>query len=61
MKIIIIGSGAVGASICCRLAEEDHAITVIDTDFEALNKITNSQDITGIHRSGADLSVLKEA
>ena len=61
MKIIIVGSGAVGSSICHQLAKENHAITVIDTNVEALTRITNSLDITGIHGNGATVSVLKEA
>lgn len=61
MKIIIVGSGAVGACICTQLAEENHAITVIDNNADALNEITNSLDITGIQGNGADISVLREA
>ena len=61
MNIIIIGSGAVGAAICSQLAEERHAITVVDRDMEALTEITNSLDITGIHGNGADVEILKQA
>ena len=61
MKIIIVGSGAVGASICTQLAKENHAITVIDKNADTLTEITNSLDITGIHGNGATVSVLKEA
>ena len=61
MKIIVVGSGAVGASICYQLAEENHTITVIDNDMDTLTDITNALEITGIHGNGASVSVLKEA
>ena len=61
MKIIIIGSGAVGAAICSQLARENHAITVIDSNINAVNEISNSLDIAGVHGNGADVSVLREA
>ncbi len=61
MNIIIVGSGAVGATICGQLAKEGHNIVVIDTDEGAINEISNSSDVTGIIGNGADISVLREA
>ena len=61
MKIIIIGSGAVGTAICLQLVKESHAITVIDSNFDAVTEISNAADVTGVLGNGADISVLKEA
>lgn len=61
MKIIILGGGTVGAAICSQLAEEGHDLTIIDTDQNILNEISNTCDIISIQGNGADVSVLKEA
>jgi len=41
MKIVIVGAGTVGASICIQLAEEGHDITLVDLDGEAIAETTN--------------------
>ena len=46
MKIIICGAGEVGFSIAKYLVNEDMDITVIDKDFDKLQKISNSIDVT---------------
>ncbi len=61
MKIIIIGVGTVGSSICARLAGEGHDITVIDTDYEALSEVSNTYDVFGVLGNGAEISVLRKA
>lgn len=61
MKIIIIGVGTVGSSICARLAGEGHDITVIDTDYEALSEVSNAYDVFGVLGNGAEISVLRKA
>ncbi len=61
MKIIIIGGGTVGAAICSQLVEEGHDLTVVDTDQNILNEISNTCDIFGITGNGADVAVLREA
>ena len=32
MMVVIMGCGRVGAAVATRLAEEGHAVTVLDTD-----------------------------
>jgi len=61
MKIIIIGGGTVGASICSQLVQEGHDLTVVDTEQNILNEISNTCDIFGITGNGADVAVLKAA
>ncbi len=61
MKIIVVGCGKVGTSIIRTLVSEGHDVTVMDTDAEAINVITNVYDVIGICGSGADSSVLQEA
>ena len=61
MKIIILGGGTVGSAICSQLAKEGHDLTVVDTDQNILNEISNTCDIISIQGNGADVSVLQEA
>jgi trk system potassium uptake protein TrkA len=61
MQIIIIGGGTVGAAICKQLSSEGHDLTVIDTDQNTLNEISNVCDVFGIAGNGADVSILREA
>lgn len=61
MKIIIIGGGTVGSAICAQLAREDHNITVIDENKEALAELSDSHDVFTISGNGADISVLRKA
>ena len=48
MNIIIVGCGRVGRSIAEQLNTEEHSITVIDESYEALEKISDSQNIMTI-------------
>ena len=61
MQIIIIGGGTVGAAICKQLSSEGHDLTVIDTDQNTLNELSNVCDVFGLSGNGADISILREA
>ena len=61
MKIIIVGAGIVGEEICTQLEGEGHDITVIDSDVETLDRITNKCDVYGVVGNGADISALRRA
>lgn len=61
MKITIVGCGKVGATLAEQLSEEDHDITIIDINENALRPVVDQLDILGIHGNGASLSILKEA
>lgn len=61
MKIVILGSGTVGAAICTQLAGEGHDITVVDTNQTTLTELSNTCDVFGVVGNGADVSVLRRA
>lgn len=61
MDIIIIGDGKVGYTIAEHLAKEDHNITIIDNNDEALKKADNTLDVMCVKGNGARKSVLLEA
>lgn len=58
MKIIIVGDGKVGYSLAENLAEEDHDVTIIDKNAEALRKASENLDVMCIKGSGASTKVL---
>ena len=61
MKIVIVGAGRMGREIALRLADEDHDITVVDTEEENLESVSNSIDVMTLLGNGADYSVLSQA
>ena len=61
MQIIIVGCGKVGMALAAKLSVEDHNITVVDTDSNALQMVANTYDVRGIVGNGASYSVLAEA
>lgn len=61
MNIIIVGCGRVGRSIAEQLNMEGHSITVIDESSEALEKISDTQNVMAIEGNGATYSILREA
>ncbi len=48
MKIIVCGAGRVGMSISEHLYTENNDITVIDSNSEALKRITDLYDVQGV-------------
>ncbi len=61
MKIIIVGDGKVGYTLAEQLSRENHDITIIDTNENALRHAAESLDVMCIHGNGAAISPLKEA
>lgn len=61
MNIIIVGDGKVGYTIAEHLAQENHSITIIDKNEEALRKADESLDVMCVKGNGARISVLLEA
>ena len=57
MKIIIVGCGKVGT----KLNRENHDITLIDCDSEALQSISDSTDVMSVTGNGAVYQVQMEA
>ena len=61
MKIIIIGTGEVGYHIAHRLSLENKDVVVIDTDDEAVRRVSENIDVQAICGSGSSPSILEEA
>ena len=61
MKILIIGAGKVGYNLALNLSKEDHDITIIDKDQEALDKAENNIDALCLRGNGVSTRILIEA
>ncbi len=61
MKIIVAGSGKIGATLISSLVEEGHDVVVIDSVPEVIEEITNVCDVMGVCGNCADTDVLAEA
>ena len=61
MNIIIVGCGKVGSTLAEQLTNEGHDITVIDTNEEAVRRVTSECDVMGVVGNGVVHSVQKEA
>lgn len=61
MNIIIVGCGKVGYTLVEQLGGENHNITVIDTNEEKVNSITDDLDAMGIVGNGVSFQTLSEA
>ncbi|MDO4547226.1 MAG: Trk system potassium transporter TrkA [Clostridia bacterium] len=61
MNIVIVGGGKVGYALADVLARENHDVTMIDNDQEALDRACNTLDIMGVFGNGANVKTLIEA
>ena len=61
MKIIIVGCGKVGATLAEQLNREKHDITLIDSDSDVLQSISDSIDVMCVPGNGAVYQVQMEA
>lgn len=61
MKIIIVGSGKVGYAIARQLTQENHDITMVDSEVGHLSRADSTLDAMCIHGNGASISVLLDA
>ena len=61
MKLIIVGCGKVGTTLAEQLNRENHDITLIDTNEEAIQNISDSADVMGVTGNGAVYQVQMEA
>jgi trk system potassium uptake protein TrkA len=61
MKIIIIGDGKVGYSLAENLSKEEHDVTIIDKNPEALKKASEYLDVMTIRGNGVSTNILLEA
>lgn len=60
MKILIAGAGAVGTHLAKLLGQENHDITLIDSDRERLDAVRNNSDIVAYERNCTSLNDLTE-
>lgn len=61
MKIIIVGLGQTGTLLAQRTAGENHDVTVIDSDKERVESVTNLYNVSGVCGSGASREILQQA
>ncbi|MFA9424373.1 MAG: NAD-binding protein, partial [Sedimentibacter sp.] len=61
MKIVIVGGGKVGYTLAHQLSTEDHDITLVDSDADALNRADETLDVMCIKGNGASVEILKSA
>ena len=61
MNIIVVGIGKVGYTVADQLAQENHDITIIDTDEDVINDTLQDIDVIGIIGNGAVSKTLQSA
>lgn len=61
MNIVIVGCGKVGTSIAHELNAEGHDIVLVDTNSDAVSRLSDSIDAMGVEGNGATYDTLTEA
>ena len=61
MKILIIGLARTGEGIIRAILDENHDVTVIDTNSERVRRIAEEYDVMGLCANGISISSLTEA
>lgn len=61
MKIIIIGCGRVGYALAERLVQEEHEVTIVESEASRLQDAADELDIMGIVGNGCSIATLNEA
>lgn len=61
MKVVIVGAGEVGYHIAGRLALENKDVVVIDTNADALRRVSDNIDAQVLAGSGSSPAILEEA
>jgi len=61
MNIVVIGLGEVGRHISRVLSQENHNVTVIDSDAEIVGKVADKLDVRAIVGHGGSPNILKSA
>ena len=60
MKIIVVGAGKVGYSLCERLVQDDHDVYLIDRSQERIHNLENyGLDVSLVCGNGSDNSIIK--
>lgn len=61
MNIIVVGMGKVGYTVAEQLSQEEHDITIVDTDEDVVNDTLQDIDVIGIIGNGATRKTLMNA
>jgi trk system potassium uptake protein TrkA len=61
MRIIVVGAGRVGFSLCQRLVQENHDVSLIEANEERARHASNRLDCLVIHNEGNNVNALEEA
>lgn len=61
VKICVVGGGKIGSEIAAQLTDNGCEVTVIDTNLDLINKISNAMDIICYQGNGASLTILQDA
>lgn len=61
MNIIIVGNGKIGFALAELLTQENHSITIVDTQEAAIRRATDSLDVIAVRGNGVSVSTLKAA
>lgn len=61
MNIVLVGAGRMGKEMAFRLSDEGHDVTVVDSDEDCLEQLSNTVDVMTMLGNGADYSVLSQA
>ena len=56
-----MGGGKVGTALARQLSEEDHNVTIVDTNKARVEHLTESYDVLGIVGNGSSITTLAEA
>lgn len=60
-KIIVVGSGRLGATIATKMSENGHEVIIIDNDPDSFRKLNDSFSGYELVGDGTDISVLESA
>jgi trk system potassium uptake protein TrkA len=61
MRIVVVGAGRVGFSLCRRLTQENHDVSLIEANEERARHASNRLDCLVINDEGNNIRVLEEA
>jgi trk system potassium uptake protein TrkA len=61
MRVIIVGSGRVGAGLASRLADEGHEVVILDVSTESFRRLAPGFSGQALRGDGTDSSVLERA
>ena len=59
--MVIAGAGSVGKYLAKMLAEDNHDLTIIDTDEERLAEVSEDADVVAVSGSPTSIQTLEEA